>query len=199
MVAEKLMTAVTQPTPHALWQLRSDLLAGGAAPDAPALVVLSHAFAFFTELSARMTAQGFTELASMLDIGAVGTVALQNLVDGDTAKGEFWQRLLLGALSEGLMVLASRQYIKGAKAEVEALFQNHAWILADLLWRFSQARQPALPNTGRAQTIDRLFAPIWAEPTEPMAKAALIGRLYQMMLLANLQSPISNHPSPDSP
>lgn len=183
---ETLLVTLSEPTPQSLWQLRNELLADGYPVDSPALVVLGHAFDFLNELEARMTAQGYTELASLLDIGAVGMVALQNLVDGDPDTEEFWQRFFLGVLSEGLIIAASRQYIKGAKAEVQALFQLHAWGIHEALWQLSLEQQPDLDGNGRSQTLAQLFDPIWDEETESMAKAALLGRLYQVLLLVYL-------------
>lgn len=183
---ETLFANLSEPTPQSLWQLRNELLCAGFLADSLALITLNHVFDFLNELEARLTAQGFTELASLLDMGAVGTVALQNLVDGDVNTDEFWQRFLLGALGEGLIIAASRQYIKGAKAEVQALFQNHAWILYEALWQLSVMQQPDLDENGRAQSLTELFAPIWNEQTESMAKAALLGRLYQILLLVYL-------------
>jgi len=183
---ETLLISVSEPTPHSLWRLRNELLRDGLLADSTALIVLSHAFDFLNDLESRLTAQGFTELASTLNIGEGGTAALQALTAGDMDAPDFWRQFLLGALGEGLNVLASRQYIKGAKADVKALLQSHAWILYDALWQLSVAQQPDLDENGRSQTLSQLFDPIWDDETEPMAKAALLGRLYQILLLVYL-------------
>lgn len=183
---ETLLISVSEPTPQSLWQLRNELLRDGYSVDSVALVVLSHAFDFLNELEARLTAQGYTELASTLNIGAGGTAALQALTAGDMDAPDFWRQFLLGALGEGLTVMASRQYIKGAKADVQALLQSHAWLLYDALWQLSVEQQPDLDGNGRSQTLAQLFDPIWDDETESMAKAALLGRLYQILLLVYL-------------
>jgi hypothetical protein len=188
---ETLFTNLSKPSPQSLWQLRDELLCDGVPVDSSLIMILGHAFDFLNELEARLTAQGYTELASMLDMGALGMVALQNLVDGGAGTDEFLQRFLLGALSEGLMIAASRQYIRGARAEVHALFQNHAWILHEAFWQLSVTQRPELDGNGRSATLATLFDPIWDNQTEPMAKAALLGRLYQILLLVHLSDSTS--------
>ena len=100
---------LSQPTPEALIGLQGALLALGAEGEAGerALEVTGHFFRYLSDLRSKLTSRDYSELASRLDIGAVGAVALENLVAGEPEA--FWKRLIVGGLAEVLMVAASRQ------------------------------------------------------------------------------------------
>lgn len=181
-----LSLVLSSPTPAVLWQLRADLLEGGLPPDAPALAVLDNFFAFLNELSASMSAHEYSKLASLLDIGAVGGVAVQSLIESDMAEGDFWKRLLAGGFSESLMVLASRQYVKAFKAEIASICQSAAWYLFGELWQLSVQHQTELEPAARRQHIETLLAPIRQKEVDDVVKAILIGRLFQTLLLLRL-------------
>lgn len=107
-----------------------------------------------------MSAHEYSKLASLLDIGAVGGVAVQSLIESDMAEGDFWKRLLAGGFSESLMVLASRQYVKAFKAEIASICQSAAWYLFGELWQLSVQHQTELEPAARRQHIETLLAPI---------------------------------------
>ena len=176
---EQILTA---PTPDALWELYGHLLAAGTAADAPVLQVVERFHTYLCDLQSKATARQFSELASVLDISAVGGVALENLVGEDAHK--LWKRLLIGATSESLMVLASRQYIKGWQAELHSVHRQAAWFLADRLWRWSAAMQPEMPAEERWAAIDRLFAPVHDPGTPDAVRVILLGHAFQLVLLS---------------
>src|SRR5690606_7716693 len=107
--ADDLLLYAAEPTPESLRRLQTALLAVGIAEEDPVWSLLDSYYAFLTTLAARATSREFSHFASLLDMGAVGGVALQNLLHAE-AEGQWWNRLLVGGLSEGLMVLAARQY-----------------------------------------------------------------------------------------
>ena len=181
-----LAASLSSPTPAVLWQLRSDLLQGGLPPEARALAVLDNFFVFLNELSASMSAHEYSKLASLLDIGAVGGVAVQSLIESDMTTADFWKRLLAGGFSESLMVLASRQYVKAFKAEIGSICQSAAWYLFGELWQLSAQYQPELEPSVRRQHIEKLLTPIRRQEVDDTAKAVLIGRLFQILLLVHL-------------
>ena len=187
-----LAAVLSSPTPAVLWQLRGDLLQGGVPSAAPALAVLDNFFVFLNELSASMSAHEYSKLASLLDIGAVGGVAVQSLIESDLAAADFWKRLLAGGFSESLMVLASRQYVKAFKAEIASICQSAAWYLFSELWQLSARYQPDLEPTARRQHIETLLAPIRRKEVDDTAKAILIGRLFQIVLLLHLSVEIGD-------
>lgn len=181
-----LEAVLTGPSPEALMALQGALLLSdrqGEAVDR-ALEIAGHFYNYLCELQSKITARDYSELASRLDIGAVGTVALENIVA--TEKEKFWQRLLLGGLGETLMVAASRQYIKAWEAETGVVHSQAAWYLAQALWRTSTGMQPDLPAEKRWQAIESLLAPAYNHDVPASQKAVLLGRIFQILLLTQL-------------
>jgi len=140
--------------------------------------------AYLSELQSKLSAKEFNELASRLDIGAVGVVAMQTIVTGGGEK--FWERLLLGALGETLMVAASRQYIRAWDVETSLVHSRAAWVLTEALWQTSAEMQPNLAPDRRLQVIHQLLAPAYSSDVPAPDKAALLGRIFQILLLAHV-------------
>jgi hypothetical protein len=92
----------------------------------------------------------------------------------------------MGGLAEGLMVAASRQYIKGWTAEVGQVFAQAVWYLNDALWRMSERMQPGTTPQERWQAIQSLLAPALDPEVESVQKAVLVGLVYQILLLIHL-------------
>lgn len=183
---DALQPILSQPTPDALVALRGALLVSGQQGEAVdhALEVTGHFYAYLSELQSKITARQYSELASILDIGAVGSVAMENILFG--GEEHFWQRLLLGALGEGLMVAASRQYIKGWQVETDLVHSSTAWYLTEALWRASNEMQPELEAEKRWQAIQALLAPAYDPEVDAPQKAVLLGRVFQILLLTYL-------------
>jgi hypothetical protein len=183
---DALQAILSQPTPDALVTLQGALLASGIQDRAveQAIKIANHFFAYLSELQSKITARQYSELASKLDIGAVGAVALENILSG--SKEDFWQNLVLGGLAEGLMVAASRQYIKGWDAETGLVHAQATWYLTEALWHASTEMQPDLSLEQRWRTIQGLLAPAHDANVPTRDKAVLLGRIFQVLLLAHL-------------
>jgi hypothetical protein len=177
---------VSQPTSKGLVELRGVLLTGGYQGKAvdSALDVAEHFYGFLSELQSKMTARRYSELASLMDIGAVGAVALENVVD--SKRDEFWRQLALGGIAEGLMVGASRQYVKGWKAEATSVISHAVWYLSGALWHASSEMQPELDSEERWKAIQALLAPASDDDVPEPDKAVLLGRVFQMLLITHL-------------
>ena len=183
---EATQSILNKPTPTALLDLHGVLLAHGA--DSPArgraLELAGAFYDYLSELESKLAARDYSELASRLDIGAVGAVALENLLCGEGA--EFWKRLALGGMAEGLMVAASRQYVKGWQVETSLVYNRATWHLSKALWQLSSETQADLADAQRWDAIQTLLAPAH-DPEVPAAdKALLLGRIYQLVLLSYL-------------
>ncbi len=186
---ENLQAAISsilrQPTPQSLIALQGALLVSTPpGRERERCLGLAHRFyTYLCQLRSKITAKQFSQFASKLDIGAVGVVALENAL---FAQEEFWQRLLIGTMAEGLMVSASRQYVQGWSAEVELVHAEAAWVLTEVLWQVSQDTQPELSTEERWQGIQSLLHPIHGQEMADEEKAILLGRVFQHLLLTCL-------------
>jgi hypothetical protein len=185
---------VNQPTPGGLVALQGALLVCGQQEEAAAraLEITDQFHAYLGELQSKLAARDYSELASRLDIGAVGAVALENIVSAE--KENFWQRLALGGIAEALMVAASRQYIKAWEVETGLAHSRAAWYLAKALWRASCAMQPDLDSEQRWGAIQDLLAPAHDPKVPASSKAVLLGRIFQILILTTL-APLLSTPA----
>ena len=175
---------LSHPTPEALVELQGALLVR-RQEDAGVDVALEIAGQFYTylcDLKSKITARSYSELASRLDIGAVGVVALENVLTAEGA--HFWQGLFLGGLAEILMVSASRQYVKGWEVETGLVHTQAVWFLTEALWQTSVRMQPDLQPDRRWQAIRSLLAPAIDPHVAAPEKAVLLGRVFQILLLS---------------
>jgi hypothetical protein len=191
MDLESILHRVLQePTPETLWELQGALRVRAVGASEEEARALSHAlevtgefYLYLSELQSKTTAREFSELASLLDIGAVGLVAVEGLI---TEGGKLWEKVLLGGVGESLMVLASRQYIKAWAQETELVHRQAAWYLFGALWRLSLEYQPDLAPERRQALIQALLVPSLEAETPILAKIALLGRLFQVLLLTHI-------------
>ena len=153
-----LSQLLANPTPDALWNLRADLLAlSDHLPPAEraradwSLGIATRFHQYLSDLASTTTARDFSQWASQLDMGSVGLLALQDLV---TDRERLMKKLFLGGLSEALMVLASRQYVKAWKSEATQVHHDTLWWLFEALWRLSREAQ-SRPLRGPTPCGDR--------------------------------------------
>jgi len=184
-VRERLADALRSPTADDLWLLRGDLLEAGVPHDAPVQRVVTEFADFLDELAGSTNSREYSQLASMLDIGAIGGVVLERLTDPKDAE-ELALRLFSGLVSEGLMVLATRQHVKSWECELDNVYRAAAWYLFEELWRWSLLLKPDLDRAERRLLIDRLLTPARSPEIDGLHKAALLGHLFQLLLLSYL-------------
>jgi hypothetical protein len=192
-----LQRVLTEPTSGDLLSLQTIVLSWeekAASPlareqAATALALLGDFYAYLVGLESKLEAHAFAELASKMDMGAVGGVVIENVL----STGEkLLERILVGGFSEALMVLASRQYVKAFNRDLEAFYQQVAWQLRAHLWRFSAARRPGLAPSERAHLIDSLFAPILDREVRCDATPVVLGCLFQVLLIGCLSAMLSD-------
>ena len=185
-----LATILSAPSPDSIWELQSRLLEAGYAENAGGWKTLNQFHLFLTEVTAHISSHEYSRLATVLDIGAVGSIALQNLIESDISPTEMWKRLFAGVVGEGLMVLASHQYVKSAKAELLSVYQHAAWYLYQAHWHLSKKMQPQLPADQRRQLLESLFAPLRNKEADDAIKIVLAVRLFQVLLLVEMKKEI---------
>jgi hypothetical protein len=183
---EALKPILTLPTPEALIGLQGALLALDEESEAKdqALEVTNHFFAYLSDLKSKITSRNYSEMASKLDIGAVGAVALESILTTDSE--DRWKGLTLGGIAEVLMVAASRQYVKGWEVETALVHSQAAWYLSEALWRASSEMQPDLQPEKRWEAIQALLAPAHDPDVPAPEKALLLGRIFQLLLITYL-------------
>jgi len=184
-VREALTDVLRSPSSDDLWRLRAELLQAGVSGDCGAWRVIDEFQRFLDRLSTGTTSRDYSDLASKLDISAVGGVILEQILESDEAQ-DLAMRLFTGLISEGLMVLATRQHVKAWEGELAAVYRGAAWYLYQELWRWAEARKPELPARQRRLLLDQLLAPVHSDETGGFAKAILLGLLFQLLLLSYL-------------
>ena len=179
----------TAPTPEDLAALQGILLAWqGAVNESlePLLNLVGSFHEYLSEVRGKIRGRAFSEMASLLDLAAMGAVAIEGM---DLSAG--LGKLLLGSLGEGLAVLGSRQYIKGWNTEIGVLHEKAAWVLREALWSFSLANRPGLPALQRLALVESLLAPALAgegrrTPDSQMLATLYLACLFQILILAQL-------------
>jgi len=193
-IRDALAGALSSPTPSDLWRLKAELLEAGIPAGSAVWDVIDEFRHYLDRLATGTSSRDYSDLASKLDIGAVGGVVLEQVLESEKAQ-DLALRLFTGLLSEGLMVLATRQHVKAWKGELSAVCRDAAWYLYDALWRWAEARKPDLPPAERRRLLDRLLAPLCAPETDCFSKSVLAGLLFQLLLLSHLTETLKRAPA----
>jgi hypothetical protein len=149
------------------------------------LALLGDFYCFLTGLECKLEAHSFAEIASRMDMSAVGGVVAENVLG---AGKNLLERVLIGGLSEVLMVLASRQYVKAFDRELDVFHQQVSWQLRRHFWRFSAERRPELSPEQRAALLAALFSPFLDKNTPSETKSIALAYLFQILLLGTFLS-----------
>lgn len=181
---------LNRPSTEALWELRADILnlSDQLMPERRrqaerTLEIMSRFHHYLADLQSKMTAHEYSRLASQMDMGSIGLLALQDLV---TERERLLKKLFLGGLSEGLMVLATLQYSRAWQTEVTLVNEEARWWMFEGLWHVSRQLRPEVPAGERRTQIEALLAPLGAPDVAPPVKAAVLARLFQVLLVGSL-------------
>ena len=171
-----------EPSPAALWELRGELLASGLSPRTRVFELLAGFYRFLDRLETGAASRDHSERASLMDVGSFGGMVAADLIEAEDS-AELARRLLAGALTEGLAVLATRQHVKAWRGELASVFRDAAWTLYDELWRWAADRKPELAPAERSRLIDQLLAPVHDERIEPSQNALLVCSLFALLIV----------------
>jgi hypothetical protein len=185
VVGRSLLAVLANPDPPRLRQLQADLLQAELALSPQTWQLLTEFYDYLVALFTRTNSREYSHFASLLDIGAVGSVALQHILN---ARGEanFWWTLLLNGVGEGLMITAARQYVKAWEGEMAAVHEQAAWKVQQAFWHISRTLQPQLDAGERRRHLEQLFSPLHHPGTQNTLRAVLLVRYFQVLLLAHL-------------
>jgi len=178
----------------ATFRLRSELsamravLAGGR--DTDLLASVDHALeavgrfhAFASEVKGFVVSRDFSEKASLYDIGSIGILAIENVLTADRIS---LFRLLMSGLSEGLAFLASRQYIYGSSAVLEALYRTNSATLYEELWSLATEFRGPLDEKAAREVqggIDGFFRKLSAPGAKVDDRVAALFQLYGILVI----------------
>ncbi len=189
-----LADALTHPTPEALWGLMGDLLEAGIPAEGRVWRVIEEYQKFLQHILTGAASRHYSDLASKLDIGSITGVVVDRFLESKDARS-LARSMLSGILSEGLMVLATRQHVKAWEESLGAVCTGASWFLYEELWYWAQEKKPELPAGERRLMLDNLFRPLCAREGAGASKAVLIGSLFQLLLLSYALDEIAGLPS----
>ena len=184
-LGDSLALVLAAPSAETVWRFRGDLLAAGTPPDGRLLTLLGAFHDYLDRLATGMSSRDYSQLASKLDISAISGVILERLAE-ESGSPKLGLNLVAGAISEGLMALATRQHVKAWEGELAAVHRAAAWVLYDELWRWSVGRNPEIDAIERRRLLDQLLAPALDSAQPGLLRAALICRLFQILIAAEV-------------
>jgi hypothetical protein len=150
---------------------------------AKALDALSQFYSFGVEIGGFQRSSKTANQASMFDLASVGVLGIENIL---TAENRSLMRYLMSGLSEGLMFLASRQYVAGSEAVLEGTYKSHSLSVRDGLWDiakdFRSTEDLAAIREAR-DAIDALFVKL-SDPAAPLHnRVAVLHQLYGLIAI----------------
>jgi len=148
-----------------------------------ALDAVSHFYSFGVEVGGFERSSRSARQASLFDLASVGVLGIENVL---TAENRSLMRYLMSGLSEGLMFLASRQYVAGSEAILEGTYKSNALAVRDALWSlakdFRSTEDLASIRQAR-EAVDALFARL-DDPNVPLhTKVSLLHQLYGLVAI----------------
>ncbi len=148
-----------------------------------ALEAISHFYSFGVEIGGFQRSSKSASQASMFDLASVGVLGIENIL---TAENRNLMRYLMSGLSEGLMYLASRQYVAGSEAVLEGTYKSNSLQVRDGLWALARdfrATEDLAAIREARDAIDALFAKL-NEPNVPLhTRVSLLHQLYGLIAI----------------
>lgn len=148
-----------------------------------ALDALSRFYSFGVEVGGFQRSSKTANQASLFDLASVGVLATENVL---TAEHRSLMRYLMSALSEGLMFLASRQYVAGSEAVLEGTFKAHSLAVRDGLWALAmdfRASEDLAAIREARSAIDTLFEKLNEAGVPLNARVSLLHQLYGLIAI----------------
>ncbi|MFQ6107027.1 MAG: hypothetical protein ACE5QF_05515 [Thermoplasmata archaeon] len=199
---ERLMDILKDTSPGGLWRLSSELNALKAraalrrdkksaqiedAVDA-ALSTARDFHEFSVEMLSEISSKDFSQMASLFDLTSIGALALQDVFP--RKEGFSLPKILLGALSEGLIFLGSRQYVAGATRIVNARLRIHSHKVYERLWELplNYKKQFSEEDVVELQrSLDEFFKEFLREDVSPYPKVAVLQQFYSLILVLQIE------------
>ena len=182
---------------RAVWSLRSELLALDAyaranpkAFDAEARRALERALHLAGEAHALAAElKGFTgqkersQVASLLDLGSIGVLSIENILTADKVT---LPRIVMSSLSETLTFLATRQIVAGSLEVLGGLYRQHAAAMYRELWILATDHRKSLTAKDVREIqagIDGFFASLEADGVAVEGQIVVLRQFYALLLV----------------
>ena len=193
-IREALKETLNLPTTEGLWRLRSELLEAGVPAGSRVWEVVREYQHFLEQVRTGATSRHYSDLASKLDIGSISGVILERFLEPQNAR-QLAFSLISGILSEGLMVMATRQHVRAWEEGLGSVCTGAAWFLYEELWRWTLEKKPDLPAAERRRLLDLLFKPICSAQSGGFGRAVVIGTLFQLLLVSEVSDEAARLPT----
>ena len=193
-----LQRVLREPSPDDLWRLHPHLLATDAPAAEPARELAQQFYCYLNCVRSKLTSKQYSLLAATLAAGSVGVIALQEVLHSLHAdRTQAISNLLVGGLAETLEVFSTFQHVKAWETEFGSVHDEAVWHLYAALWQLSAEAQPDLSLDARQGLIDRLLAVVRDPNTGGALRAALVIRLFQVLLAIRL-APLLSELQPEN-
>jgi hypothetical protein len=180
-----LQRILKEPTPADLWALQGDLLAAGGEPEATrhARRVAGDFYLYLNDLVSKVTSRHHSQWAAALATASVTSVSFHELVNQPV---DAFKQLLFSGVPALLEIGSALQSVQAWEVETGLVHYDAAWRLYGELWDISTAMLPELPADQRRAGQDALLGPAVDPDTPAPVKAALLVKLYQVVLALRL-------------
>jgi hypothetical protein len=196
-IREALRDTLSCPTVEGLWRLRAELLESCVPPGSRVWPVIGEYVRFLEQVRTGAASRHYSDLASKLDVGSISGVILERFLEPQSAS-QLALSAISGILSEGLMVLATRQHVRAWEEGLGSVCTGSAWFLYEEMWRWTQQKKPDLPPAERRRLLDLLFKPICSAQSGGFSRAIVIGTLFQLLLVSEVSDACLAPEPPDS-
>ena len=184
-IPSSAVRVLSSPSPALLWRLRNDLLEQDVPASDPIFPVIERFHMFLNHLVAAVGKEEYQQFASLLDMGAVGSVVVQNLLAAQGADG-LWQRLLADGIHNNVLAMASRAHVQTADLLTRAIYEDAAWFLYEEIWRLSAKMRPGAPEKERRLAVEKVMARVRNPDLDSVIRAVLISYLFEIVLVTHI-------------
>ncbi len=178
-----LQRILTDPTPADLWQLQGELLAIGTEAALQARRVAGDFYMYLSDLESKVTSRRHSRWAAVLETASVTSVGFQDMIDEEV---DLLKRAIAAGGTALLEIAAAYKNVQAWEVEAALVHHDAAWQLYGELWDISTTLLPDLPAGQRRAHLGALLDPVVAPDTPAGIKAALLVKLFQVVLAVRL-------------
>jgi hypothetical protein len=193
-----LRQLLTDPSPDDLWQLHPYLLAELSPAAVPVRELAGLFYGYLSCIHSKLGSKQQSALGAWLQVGALGAVALEDVIHlAGQDRLRVIGNLLAAGLATSLETLSAFQHVKAWETDFASVHDETIWKLYEMLWQLSADAQPDLPVEKRRALIDPLLASVRDPNLTSLARVALIIRLFQVLLLVRLVPLLNSVDTPE--